>query len=362
MSRIELLKSVTVTRSPEPRACSSARAEQGGLAHLPRSFQKQDAVAPANGLVKGVVHRTHNVKMRFQRHGAPFLFEGGAGHRPVAFNRAHRVEKRSREFIDELLVVLRAFPQKILQRIKNAGHLVGQRSGKFHANGQQTRFAVLRLGRIVREFDLVGDHLAIDRVLREQRDHHVGLPNLARDLPRPFLPDRQMPIDKYIMAGRSELRLQPVQNDLIGLALSFVKDGDAQRRNGARGRLARRLRGLRRPHRIGLRQIAPKIPMRHIGKLLEALDGVLLGDLVRGMVRCAVARGLHPTNLIVHPPGHRQIALLEHAQHLNKKLLDALLPRRALYLQPLPEVAQQKLNHNPIVDAGGLRGPAHVLQ
>jgi hypothetical protein len=79
----------------------------------------------------------------------------------------------------------------------------------------------------MREFDLVGDHLAIYRVFREQRDHHVGLPNLARDLSRPLFSNCEMAIDEYVMAARAELCLQPIQNVLIGLPLAFVQDGNA---------------------------------------------------------------------------------------------------------------------------------------
>jgi hypothetical protein len=89
------------------------------------------------------------------------------------------------------------------------------------------------------EVDLVGDHLAMHRFLREQRDYYVGLANLARDLSGPFFSNREVAIDEYAMARRAELRLQPIQNDLIRLALSFVEDGYAQwskcRRGGRAG-------------------------------------------------------------------------------------------------------------------------------
>jgi hypothetical protein len=83
----------------------------------------------------------------------------------------------------------------------------GRGCDKFHANRKQARLAVLRLGGVVSEFDLEGDHLAMDRVLREQRNHYVGLANLARDLSRPFFSDREMAIDEYVMAARAELSL-----------------------------------------------------------------------------------------------------------------------------------------------------------
>ena len=212
------------------------------------------------------------------------------------------------------------------------------------------------------EFDLVGDHFAIYRVFREQRDHHVGLANLACDLSRPFFSNCEMAIDEYVMAARAELRLQPIQNVLIWLPLAFVQDGNAQRRKHWRGGRARLLCGSQRRDSRRIGQIAREIPVRHICELLEAFDGVLLCDFVRRVVRCAIACGLDSTDFIVHAPRHRGVAFLEHAKHLRKKIFDAFLPRRAFDRQSLPEITQQKLDHNTIIDAGGLRGAADVFK
>jgi len=105
-----------------------------------------------------------------------------------------------------------------------------------------------------------------------------------------------------------------------------------------------------------------KIPVRHVCELLKAFDSVLLCNFFRRVVRCAIACGLDATDFIVHAPRHRGLAFLEHAKHLRKKFFDAFLPRRAFDRQSLPEITQQKLDYNTIVDAGGLRGAVDVFK
>ena len=95
---------------------------------------------------------------------------------------------------------------------------------------------------------------------------------------------------------------------------------------------------------------------------MEAFDGVLFSDLVGRVVRCAIACGLNSTDFVVHAPRHRGIAFLEHAKHLCKKFFDAFLPRRAFDRQALPEITQQKLDDNSVVDTGGLRGAADIFK
>ena len=64
-------------------------------------------------------------------------------------------------FHDQPPVILRPFPAEGLQRVKNAGQPFGKPPGEIDAHGQKPWLALLPLGRIVGNLDLVRQHLAL---------------------------------------------------------------------------------------------------------------------------------------------------------------------------------------------------------
>ena len=92
----------------------------------------------------------------------------------------------------------------------------------------------MALSRLVRNFYLVGQHLALNRRLREQRNHRLSLTNAPFDLARPLHAYEQVTINEHAITVQYQFGFEQPQDLLVGFSIALVKNRNFARRCGHR--------------------------------------------------------------------------------------------------------------------------------
>src|SRR6266545_1590032 len=125
-----------------------------------------------------------------------------------------------RRLIDVLNPEMRFGRMRDVNPIQIRRQVVGQRSLERHADGQ---YGAAR--QRVRQFDLLSNHVAADRIRREQRDEEVRRPDPAFDLLDPFVADEHLSVNEDVDAPAFQLAFEESGEVLIRADVS-VADKD----------------------------------------------------------------------------------------------------------------------------------------
>jgi hypothetical protein len=155
------------------------------------------------------------VRQGLQFGGGALRFAGLA-----LIGKAGRTIDRGEELFGDSLVIFAGFPLRVLNPIQIRRQVVGQRSLEGHADGQD---GATRQG--VSQFDLLSNHVAADRIRREQRDEETRRPDPAFDLLDPFVADEHLSVNEDVDAPTFQITFEEFGEVLIRADVS-VTDKD----------------------------------------------------------------------------------------------------------------------------------------
>ena len=164
--------------------------QKRSFAHLASALNENHAIVTGNRRKKVVISRTNNVEGGIERNGTAYRLQLECA--TILLRVAQRIEYGHYE----RRIIGRALPFRILKRIQSRRHRIRQRISKIDAHREDAWLSVLLLRSFVRNLYFVGQHLAADRGLRQQRNHRISLAYASLDFARPLHSHKQMTINE----------------------------------------------------------------------------------------------------------------------------------------------------------------------